>query len=321
MLAARLSQDAQAQVERDGSAAANWPEVLTPVPTLGPACADAPVRDADALDALAVEEALRQAHKMETIGRCVGEFAHDFNNLLTVIIGNLDRASHTAAPGTRAFAYLANATLATERAASLVGDILAFSRGQAAISRLVDIDNLVVAMRPLIASVSAGCAVDLEIGCGGWLCRADANQLENAVLNLVLNARDAMPDGGRLTVTTFAAGAGDGLEPTGDRVGLMVTDTGVGMEPHIVARAFDPFFTTKPAGRGTGLGLAQIAGFASRTAGCVRIDSIPGTGTRVTLLLPRAECAPFQAPAFDPNERTRLTATCPEREPPANTQM
>jgi signal transduction histidine kinase/ActR/RegA family two-component response regulator len=242
------------------------------------------------------EDSLRQAQKMEAVGQLTGGIAHDFNNLLTGIIGSLDMMQRKVARGQQVDvnAYVSAAMTAANRAASLTHRLLAFSRRQALDPRPVYPDRLINGMEELLRR-TLGEAIDLEIvnASGLWLTRCDQNQLENALLNLTINARDAMPSGGKLTIETANAQLDDSHEAKlrdvapGHYIAICVTDTGVGMTPDIVSRAFDPFFTTKPIGQGTGLGLSMIYGFTRQSGGYARINSQLGRGTTVKLYLPR----------------------------------
>lgn len=241
------------------------------------------------------EEQLRQAHKMEAVGQLTGGLAHDFNNLLTGISGALEMIQVRISQGRigELDRYLTAATGACRRAAALTHRLLAFSRRQTLDPRPTDVNRLVGGMEELIRR-TVGPAISVEVvGAGGlWPTLVDPNQLENALLNLCINARDAMPDGGRITIETAnkwlderAAGQRD-LDP-GQYLSLCVTDTGTGMTPEVQARAFDPFYTTKPLGEGTGLGLSMIYGFARQSGGQVRLYSEVGQGTTVCIYLPR----------------------------------
>ena len=257
-------------------------------------------RAMDALQAEArererVEEALRQSQKMEAVGQLTGGIAHDFNNLLAGISGSLELLQARLAQGRRGDGerYLLSAQGAAKRAAALTQRLLAFSRRQTLDPRPTDANRLVAGMEDLIRR-TVGPAVAVEVAAAGglWTTLVDPNQLENALLNLCVNARDAMPGGGRLTIETGnkwfdeRAARERGLPP-GQYVSLCVSDTGTGIAPDVIARAFDPFFTTKPVGMGTGLGLSMVYGFARQSGGQARICSEPGQGALVCLYLPR----------------------------------
>lgn len=241
------------------------------------------------------EEALRQSQKMEAVGQLTGGIAHDFNNLLTGIVGSLDLMQIRLDQGRteNISRYITAAMTSANRAAALTHRLLAFARRQPLIPKQVDVNLLVVSLEDLLRR-TIGESIDLDIVAAEnlWFTLCDPNQLESALLNLVINARDAMPDGGRITISTqnarFDAVTADtpALLP-GDYVCIVVTDTGTGMSAEIAARAFDPFFTTKPLGQGTGLGLSMIYGFAQQSNGHVMIDSKVGQGTSVRLYLPR----------------------------------
>ncbi len=241
------------------------------------------------------EEALRQSQKMEAVGQLTGGIAHDFNNILAGIGGSLEMAQARIAQGRIADTerFLTGAKSAVRRAASLTERLLAFSRRQTLDPKPVNVNTLVNGMLDLITrSVGPTIAIEAVGAAGLWTVHADAGQLENALLNLCINSRDAMPDGGRLTIETSnrwmderAAKARD-LKP-GQYVSLCVSDTGTGMTADVVERAFDPFFTTKPIGQGTGLGLSMVYGFAGQSGGAARIYSEPGKGTMICIYLPR----------------------------------
>ncbi|HEY2132424.1 MAG TPA: ATP-binding protein, partial [Acetobacteraceae bacterium] len=238
------------------------------------------------------EDALRQSQKMEAVGQLTGGLAHDFNNLLAGITGSLDLISKRLGQGRTAEIgrFVEAAMGSAKRAAALTHRLLAFSRRQTLDPRPTDVARLTTAMEELIGrSMGPGITVETQMTEGLWtLC--DPNQLESALLNLAINARDAMPDGGRLTISAANATLDDiaaaGVEP-GAYVAISVADTGAGMSPEVMARVFEPFFTTKPLGQGTGLGLSMVYGFARQSGGHVRIESREGVGTVVRLYLPR----------------------------------
>lgn len=242
------------------------------------------------------EEALRQSQKMEAVGQLTGGIAHDFNNMLTGIIGSLELLRRRLARGrTEDLDSLIDlGVTSANRAAGLTHRLLAFSRRQSLDPKAVQMNTLVLSMGELLQrSLNESIRLDMQLDDQLWIAEADPNQLESALLNLVLNARDAMPDGGKLVVQTFNQYLDTGftdaytnLEP-GDYVVLSVQDTGCGMPEAVVSRAFDPFFTTKPIGQGTGLGLSMIYGFSKQSHGHVTIDSVVGQGTTVNLYLPR----------------------------------
>lgn len=241
------------------------------------------------------EEALRQSQKMEAVGQLTGGLAHDFNNLLTGIIGSLELLQIRLGQGRikDIDRYVTAAQGAAKRAAALTHRLLAFSRRQTLDPKPTDLNRLVMGMEELVRrTVGPEIAVEVVTAGGMWATLIDASQLENALLNLCINARDAMPGGGRLTIETANrwldehAAAERDLSP-GQYVSLCVTDTGVGMTPEVIARAFDPFFTTKPIGQGTGLGLSMVYGFVRQSGGQVRIYSEVGQGTTMCLYLPR----------------------------------
>jgi len=241
------------------------------------------------------EEALRQSQKMEAVGQLTGGIAHDFNNLLTGITGSLELLQTRLGQGRvkEIDRYVNAAQGAAKRAAALTHRLLAFSRRQTLDPRPTDLNRLVIGMEELIRrTVGPENALEVVAAGGLWSTLIDHSQLENALLNLCINARDAMPGGGRITIETANRwldehGAGErDLEP-GQYVSLCVTDTGIGMPPEVIERVFDPFFTTKPIGQGTGLGLSMVYGFVRQSGGQVRIYSEVGQGTTMCLYLPR----------------------------------
>ncbi|PIK71446.1 PAS domain S-box protein [Methylobacterium frigidaeris] len=242
-----------------------------------------------------VEEALRQSQKMEAVGQLTGGLAHDFNNLLTGITGSLELMQTRMGQGRLSDLdrYMAAAQGAAKRAAALTHRLLAFSRRQTLDPKPTDVNALVSGMEELIRR-TVGASVHIEVvgSVGLWTALIDPSQLENALLNLCINARDAMPGGGRITIETANRWLDDRAArerdmPRGQYLSLCVTDTGTGMTPEVIAKAFDPFFTTKPIGQGTGLGLSMIYGFVRQSGGQVRIYSEVGQGTTVCLYLPR----------------------------------
>jgi signal transduction histidine kinase len=255
------------------------------------------------------EDALRQAQKMEAVGQLTGGIAHDFNNLLTVITGNVDtaRRSFARGEGDRATKSLERALQGADRAAALTQRLLAFSRRQPLAPRPVNVDRLVTGMADLLGR-TLGEMVRLEtISTPGlWPVEADPNQLENAILNLAVNARDSMPDGGKLTIETANAwldeqyAAAQAEVTPGGYVAISVTDTGHGMSKQVAARAFEPYFTTKEVGKGTGLGLSMVYGFVKQSGGHVKIYSEPGQGTTVRIYLPRLMSGQEEEPVPPP---------------------
>ena len=240
-------------------------------------------------------EALRQSQKMEAIGQLTGGLAHDFNNLLAGISGSLELLERRLAEGRLGGLerYIIAAQSSARRAAALTQRLLAFSRRQTLDPKPINLNRLIGGMEDLVRR-TAGPSVEVEVvGAGGiWTTRVDPAQLESALLNLCINARDAMPDGGRITIETAnkwldERAAKERELPPGQYVSLCVTDTGTGMTPDVIAHAFDPFFTTKPIGQGTGLGLSMIHGFVRQSGGQVRIYSEVGKGTTMCLYFPR----------------------------------
>jgi PAS domain S-box-containing protein len=241
------------------------------------------------------EEALRHAQKMDAIGQLTGGIAHDFNNMLTGVLGALDLIQRRVAAGrvSEIDRYINAAVTSANRAAALTHRLLAFARRQSLNNRTVDINRMVTSMEELLRR-TVGESIELRVELDNALqqTHTDEHQLENALLNLVINARDAMPDGGQLLIrsqNTHIA-PGHGSVAAGDYVQLSVEDSGCGMSGDVLGRAFDPFFTTKPIGQGTGLGLSMVYGFITQTGGHIDIDSAEGLGTRIQLYVPcRAE--------------------------------
>lgn len=241
------------------------------------------------------EEALRQAQKMETIGQMTGGVAHDMNNLLLIIQASLERLErHVPARNQAAAKAVQMALHGVERATALTGQLLAFSRRQALDPKPVETNRLVRGMSDLLRrTLGETIAIETVLAGGLWRTFADPNQIESAVLNLAVNARDAMPEGGRLTIETANAHLDEAYAAAhqevvpGQYVLIAVSDTGSGMSQEAIAKAFEPFFTTKEPGQGTGLGLSQVYGFVKQSAGHVKIYSEPGAGTTVRIYLPR----------------------------------
>ena len=285
----------------------------------------APLRDADdtiiggiaflrdTTERHAMEERLRQSQKMEAVGQLTGGIAHDFNNLLTIVIGNLDMLARRFRPGDTAVQGLVSAAArGANRAAILTQRLLAFSRRQPLEPGVTDVNGLVSGMVDLLRR-TLGESIRIETGLAEdlWPCFVDQNQLENALLNLAINARDAMPGGGRLSIATANRHCAeivtrDGTLPAGDYVVLAVADDGTGMKPEIAAKVFDPFFTTKGVGEGSGLGLSMVYGFVRQSHGHVEIDSEVGRGTTVRIFLPRHGNAASAASGETRRRRRRL---------------
>jgi signal transduction histidine kinase len=253
-----------------------------------------------------LEEQLRHAQKMEAIGQLTGGLAHDFNNMLAIIVGALNllmRRLKDVEPSARK--YIDSAQEGAHRAAQLTQRLLAFSRQQALTPKTLDVNKLVQGMSELLrGTLGRDITLEAVVGGGLWQVHADESQLENAILNIALNARDAMPDGGRLTIETQNAhlderyAAANLGTPPGQYLMISVTDTGAGMSPDVAAKAFDPFFTTKATGKGTGLGLSQVYGFVKQSGGHIKIYSEPGRGTSVKIYLPRHHAPGGQTAEF-----------------------
>ena len=253
---------------------------------------------AETLERSHAEEALRQAQKMDAVGQLTGGLAHDFNNMLQGIASSIELVQRRTEQGRMAEAhrYIESALKSVDRAAALTGRLLAFTRRQASQPVPVNPDALILGMKELIRrAVPLSVEIELQTGGGAWTVLCDPNQLENAMLNLAINAGDAMPGGGRRAISTRQGrldeadvSGHEGARP-GDHTEIAVADTGIGMDEGTRARAFEPFFTTKPVGQGTGLGLSQLLSFVRMTGGMAQIDSEPGHGTTMRLYLPRHE--------------------------------
>jgi len=246
-----------------------------------------------------MEEQLHQSQKMESVGQLTGGIAHDFNNLLTVISANLELIEDSRDMA-KVRHHAAAARRAAHRGNKLTTQLLAFSRRQALKPKLIDANQLLTEFNGLIRqAVGDLCEIKLQFEDGLWLCHVDPSLLETALLNLVLNARDAMPDGGVIQIETRNIVEDQSAEtgcPPGSYVRLSVTDTGCGMTPEVRERVFEPFFTTKDVGKGTGLGLSMVYGFVRQSGGHIAINSTPGAGTAVELYLPKATQAPKTEP-------------------------
>jgi PAS domain S-box-containing protein len=249
------------------------------------------------------QTALVQAQKMEAIGRLTGGIAHDFNNLLHVISGNVDLIDHVATDA-RVKRFAATVKKATQRGAKLTGQLLAFARNQNLDFKSVDLVRLIEDMRDLLAtSVGSRIRVECELGENVPKARVDMNQIEMAILNLAINARDAMPNGGTLKVGVALREPHADLLPPGRYAVVTVADTGTGIGPELLDKVFDPFFTTKAVGQGTGLGLSQVYGLAQQSGGTAQIASTPGVGTTVDIWLPLAAEDAADDPAQPPAQR------------------
>jgi nitrogen-specific signal transduction histidine kinase/ActR/RegA family two-component response regulator len=255
-----------------------------------------------------LEDQLRQSQKMEAVGQLTGGLAHDFNNMLTGILGGIDMVRRRLAEGRPhdIDRYLDAAMQSGQRAAALTHRLLAFSRRQTLDNRPLDVGMLASSMADLLKrTLGEQVALTIDMAEDLWPAVADDNQLESAILNLAINARDAMPDGGRLAIAGRNVHLTDrelidsDRAEAGDYVEISVADTGEGMSPEVLAKVFDPFFTTKPLGQGTGLGLSMIYGFVQQSRGHVVIDSEEGRGTAIRLFLPRHAGPLDSAPTLD----------------------
>jgi signal transduction histidine kinase len=249
----------------------------------------------DITDQRRLEGELRQAQKMEAVGQLTGGIAHDFNNLLSVIIGNLQLLERICRSDTQAVGHVETALRAALRGADLTRRLLAFSRQQVLAPSVLDLNALVTQTRELIEqALGRGVALDFELDPELWRIQVDAGQVENSLLNLAINARDAMSESGELLIGTHnvildaAHAAGPSYVAPGPYVCLTVADNGAGMPEEVRKRAFEPFFTTKEIGKGTGLGLSMVYGFCEQSGGHAQIASVPGAGTVVSLYFPRA---------------------------------
>jgi signal transduction histidine kinase/CheY-like chemotaxis protein len=246
----------------------------------------------DATERRSLEEQLTQARKMEAVGQLTGGVAHDFNNLLTVVLGNIDMMSRRPNQDAKLKRQIAAVRHASERGRGLTRQLLAFSRRQQLSPVALDIDVLIQGFMPLMRqAVGDSVVVELALGGGGLFAYIDPVQLESALLNLAVNARDAMPQGGVLTISSQAVADLDEPVDEGSWVQISLRDTGIGMPKDVVERVFEPFFTTKEVGLGSGLGLSQVYGFVSQSGGRVWVESQPGEGALFHLRLPRCASA------------------------------
>ena len=248
----------------------------------------------DITDRKIAEEELRQAQKTEVIGQLTGGVAHDFNNVLGIVLGNLQLVRERVDADDRTNQMLDDAIWSARRGAELTKRLLAFARRQPLVPKVTNVNGLVEGMRALLTrTLGTSIRVETDLAVDAWPILIDTGQLEIAIINLAVNARDAMPDGGTLSIATRntsvkeSCPAGDSMMPAGEYVAVKVSDTGAGVPPEIVDRVFEPFFTTKSVGKGSGLGLCMVYGFVRQSGGYVTIDSAVGAGTTVTLYLPR----------------------------------
>ncbi len=264
------------------------------------------------------EANLRQVQKLQALGQLAGGIAHDFNNLLTVVLGSLELLrKRLPSEETRSRRLVDTATLAVERGARLTNQLLAFSRKHPLVLVPVNVATAIEGMTELLATtLGASVRIETRLQPGLWDALLDPHQFESAILNLALNARDAMPGGGRLTIAADNRTLTSGLElPPGDYVCVVVADSGVGMSQEVLSRVFEPFFTTKGLGVGSGLGLSQVHGMVQQSGGDIQIESRPGKGTRVTMLVPRSvqgaadpqpDAVRHVAPALTPDQAVLL---------------
>jgi len=296
----------QTEVTEGPEGAERWSHVArVPIRGASGAVAHLATIERDVTEYKILEARLRQSDKMQALGTLAGGIAHDFNNLLTAILGSLELATPKIADQPRVLRLVTNATQAAQRGATLTKRLLGFSRSRDLRPRAVDLNGVIAGMGELLGGSLGGLvALTLRLDPAAPAARVDPDQLELAVLNLCINGRDAMPEGGAITVSTRIVALRDDPDlPDGDYAAIEVADTGTGIPPAILQRVCEPFFTTKAVGQGTGLGLAMVFGLAQQSAGRLRIASEVGEGTRVELLLPRTEAetagetAPEAAPA------------------------
>ncbi len=303
--------NAEVKMERDGTPTAFLDVSMQPVRDEAGAITYLLFEGRDITELKSAQEQLRQSQKMEALGQLTGGIAHDFNNLLTVVVGGLDLIARQVTDE-RLKRYAINALTAAERGARLTAQLLAFSRVQRLEVKPTNVAPLIEAMRPLLRNVLGPTIVKkFSLDESHMPVMADPTQLELAVLNLAINARDAMPDGGELSIATTPVHViGDAELADGDYIELSVSDTGTGMPSDVLARAFDPFFTTKEVGKGTGLGLSMVYGVARQSGGTARIDSVVGSGTTIKLYFKCADraterkVAEVEAEHGDPADRS-----------------
>jgi PAS domain S-box-containing protein len=288
----------QATMERAGAPTAYLDVAMQPIRGADGKVAYLLFEARDITELKAAQEQLRQSQKMEALGQLTGGIAHDFNNLLTVVVGGLDLVAKRVEDA-KLKRYATNALTAAERGARLTGQLLAFSRVQRLEVRPVHVAPLIQNMRPLLRNVlGPGITKEFDLDEAMMPVMADPTQLEVAILNLAINARDAMPEGGVLKFASHKVLVEDDPElGDGDYIELCISDTGTGMDPAVAARAFEPFFTTKEIGKGTGLGLSMVYGMARQSGGTARIETAPGEGTAVKLFFKAAERAADAASA------------------------
>ena len=291
--------------ERETEVGTQWLETaIVPVHDLGGEVRHLVIVERDVTDEKLAEMHLRQSDKLRALGTLAGGVAHDFNNLLTAIIGSLELATRRLGDETAVRRYLDNATLAAQKGATLTQRLLGFSRQtESRGAEVVDLAEILSETKDLVErTLGGGARISWNLADGLWRSAIEPDQFELAILNLAVNARDAMPDGGRITIAAWNQ-ALDAPDPqldlaVGDYAVISVHDTGAGMTPEVLARVLEPFFTTKPVGKGTGLGLPMAYGFAQRSGGALEICSEPGQGTEVKIYLPRALPEPdVQPPA------------------------
>lgn len=310
--------------QRKGPAGSQWTQVDL-VPLIGAAgeVETLVVMERDITEQRLAEQQLRQSDKLRALGTLAGGVAHDFNNLLTAIVGSLELANKRLGDQAALRRYLDNATLAAQRGAALTQRLLGFSRRVDSQPATLDVGEALAGMRDLLArTLGGGVEVEWRIADGLWPISVEPDQLEVAVLNLAINARDAMPAGGVITVQARNLDPSSPLPASdlapGEYVEIVIGDTGEGMAPEVMDRVLEPFFTTKPVGKGTGLGLPMVYGFARRSGGGLHIQSAPGRGTEVSLILPRANesaAAPAERQGATTRSGPRLRVLVVDDEP------